>query len=188
MPASYDDPMVLFGEVNLHCEDVCPNCSNVLVDGQSKEAIEIADGDVVYAQLPTLSCVACDFSFFTPEAELVRDATVRIHLGLLTAAEIKEIREKTGFSRREFAEAFGIPSASMERWENGRLVQNKTADTLLRALKNPSMARTLDRRRLGAPEVEFEGENVIQLRALKTGTARLSAVRSRAALFELRRM
>ena len=34
--------------------------------------------------------------------------------------KIRELREKTGMSRKDFCEYFGIPVRTMEDWEHGR--------------------------------------------------------------------
>jgi transcriptional regulator with XRE-family HTH domain len=66
-------------------------------------------------------------------------------------------------SREAFHAAYGLSSASVERWENGKLFQNEAADTLIRALRDPALARQLDRRMMNAetsPNMQREG-NVI---------------------------
>jgi DNA-binding transcriptional regulator YiaG len=56
--------------------------------------------------------------------------------GLLTPAEIKGIREKFGWSQQNLADlaAFGV--ATVSRWEPGRLLQNKSSNKSLLALRD----------------------------------------------------
>lgn len=103
-------------------------------------------GDFFEVEIPYIECVSCGYCFPDERAESLRHAAACAHFKLLTPAEIRDVRQALRLSRREFDEAFGIPPASMERWENGRLMQSRSMDTLLRALQNPSTAARLDRR------------------------------------------
>ena len=49
----------------------------------------------------------------------------------VTANEMIAIREKTGMSRKEFADAFGIPYRTISDWEHG---ERKMPDYVLRLL------------------------------------------------------
>jgi putative zinc finger/helix-turn-helix YgiT family protein len=54
---------------------------------------------------------------------------------LLTADEIKEIRESLGYSQTQLEKLLGFGSKSFARWETYRADQSKAADLLLRAIK-----------------------------------------------------
>ena len=187
MPIDDQDPLTLFGEKSDSPNQKCPRCDGSLRESEVKEAIQLGDGRSVSARIPVLACENCDFQISGSGADEIRDAAVRVHLGLLTASEVKEVRTNLGFSRREFSEAFGIPMASMERWENGRLIQNKTADTLLRVLRNKGTASAVDRRRTN----NVSGCNVKNLEVFRTinrSERLIDEVRNRATKFCLRRM
>jgi putative zinc finger/helix-turn-helix YgiT family protein len=111
------------------------------------ETIPYGDGeDTFEVEVPVIHCLGCDRGFTDQRAERLRHAAFCNALGLLAPDEVKEIRSSLGMSRREFDEAFGVPPASMERWENGRIMQNRSMDTLLRALRSPATAVRVDRR------------------------------------------
>lgn len=186
MPDIEMDPFSLFGDVGRAAEDSCPRCENVVVPGELTQAVPIGDGKTVSVRVPSLSCSGCGYSVVTSDAEAIRDAAVRLHRGLLSPEQIKNVRTALGFSRREFSEAFGVPEASMERWENGRLIQNRSADTLLRILANRGIASASDRRRMasGSPREP----SVVAFRTIAKSDVSLTDAARRAANFKIRRM
>ncbi len=144
----------------------CPACKSAdmqeMIESETfpygEEGIEIT------ANVPVLRCGQCGFAYTDERAEKVRHAAVCAHLGLLSPEEMRHIRKTVlNMSREAFHAAYGMSSASVERWENGKLFQNEAADTLMRALLDPTVARRLDRRAVSAavlPEVKSQG-NVI---------------------------
>lgn len=187
MPISKDETDMLFGDVNGHSEGLCPQCRSPLIHDELKQEIELGDGETIFARVPIIRCEQCNLTYSAESFEEVRDAAIRVHQGLLGSAEIATIRKRLGYSRREFADAFGVPPASMERWENGRLIQSRSMDTLLRAIMIPSVATILDRRKFGSSFVREEG-NVIQFRSLKERPNELARAREKSDNFDLRRM
>lgn len=78
------------------------------------------------------------------------DAYRRKH-GLLTSAELKEIRNELGLTQEEFATYLHVGVASVKRWEGG-LVQDGAMNELIRLRTDPFVARSNYRqlsRRLG---------------------------------------
>jgi HTH-type transcriptional regulator/antitoxin MqsA len=89
-------------------------------------------------------CESCGEEFFTAEQsrELSRQikSRVRENLGLLPPERIVEIRKNLGLSQSEMEELFGLGEKVVTRWENGRVVQGRTADVALRLLEmNPDL-------------------------------------------------
>jgi putative zinc finger/helix-turn-helix YgiT family protein len=140
----------------------CPSCGSTdLSEKEIEEAFPFGEEEVIVkAIVPVVTCAACGFSYTDDRAERARHAAICAQEQLLSPDQIKSIRKKLGMSRKEFNEAFGIPPASMERWENGRLLQNRSTDTLLRALMNPATSERLDRRK--SIETKQARGNVIQ--------------------------
>jgi len=172
---------------------VCPACKtdnlreNVEIDSfpYGDEGIEIS------AAIPVLRCASCAFVYTDGRAEKARHVAVCKHLDLLPPDEILHIRKSVlGMSREAFHAAYGLSSASVERWENGKLFQNEAADTLIRALTDPAMAKSLDRRKLIHAEnpATIEIGNVVYVRFphLARSPAQVEAAQERAKEFNLR--
>lgn len=139
----------IFGSASAAAE----GCSACSCAGQMKERVvtervKLSDSEYFEVEVPVVSCGDCGFEFTDHRAERLRHAAACRYEGLLTPNEVKAIREALGMTRKVFGEAFGIPPASMERWENGKLMQNKSMDSLLRGLRIPGVAAALDRRKV----------------------------------------
>tara|TARA_R100000501_G_scaffold14241_1_gene25874 strand:+ start:615 stop:1181 length:567 start_codon:yes stop_codon:yes gene_type:complete len=186
MPDIEKDPLALFAGHPKPDEDACPRGCGALVLTEVKEEISLGGGAVAAARVPVLVCNECDFKLLAEGAESIRDAAVRMHKGLLRPDEIKEIRENLDFSRREFAEAFGVPASSMERWENGKLLQNKSSDTLLRMLRNRGNACAVDRRQLNRGPI-IPGDTVTLFATVARSEEGVAGAIERSRAFDLRR-
>lgn len=56
-------------------------------------------------------------------------------LQVLTPNEVRALRKNAGLTLKEFSKTTGIGQASISRWENGTLIQNKAMDFYLRLLR-----------------------------------------------------
>ena len=104
-----------------------------------------------YNQMPVMienaemyRCESCGEEFFAPEQsrELSRRIKnqVREEWGLLSPERIVEIRKNLGLSQTELEDLFGLGDKVVTRWENGRVIQGRTADVALRLLEmEPSL-------------------------------------------------
>ncbi|BAK44191.1 type II TA system antitoxin MqsA family protein [Eggerthella sp. YY7918] len=64
--------------------------------------------------------------------------------GLLTGAEIRAIRQRLGLSQARFEHLIGAGPKTVVRWENGTVFQNRTADMLMRIIRDyPAVAQDL---------------------------------------------
>lgn len=101
----------------------------------------------VHITIPDLEVIACTNPDCRPEhphdtileteetARRIDEETCR-QLGLLSPAEIRAGREKLGLTQQELAELLGLGGNSLSRWENGRVYQARSMDTLLRIVFN----------------------------------------------------
>jgi HTH-type transcriptional regulator / antitoxin MqsA len=94
---------------------------------------------VVIENAEMYRCESCGEEFFTAEQsrELSRRIKNRVRedLGLLSPERIVEIRKNLGLSQAEMEELFGLGEKVVTRWENGRVIQGRTADVALRLLE-----------------------------------------------------
>ena len=167
----------------------CPACDCSVAPTESWQTETIYFGDdreEISVSVPVRACVECGFEFTDLRAEQIRRDAVYRHQDLLTPEEIAFVRTSLGMTRRAFSEAFGIPTASMERWEKGRLFQNKSSDTLLRMLQDPAIARRFDRR---LREESAAPDNVViavEFRPRRLSPGQVEDAEARAANFKLR--
>jgi len=94
---------------------------------------------VVIENAEMYRCESCGEEFFTAEQsrELSRQIKNRVRedLGLLSPERIVEIRKNLGLSQAEMEDLFGLGEKVVTRWENGRVIQGRTADVALRLLE-----------------------------------------------------
>lgn len=141
----YGDPTHSFDDAVASAR--CPQCSacavvtswhhDVFTYGSGKSAARIS------VEIPVRHCQSCEFEFLDEKAESLRHEAVCRHLGVLSPMEVRDIRSKYGMSRAKFAQATGLGEATLNRWENGVLVQNLANDRYLRLLAVPGVMRQL---------------------------------------------
>ena len=95
------------------------------------------------ADVPVHTCSRCAVSYTGDEAEIARHEAVCHHLGVLTPAEIRSLRERYDMSRAAFARLTGLGEATLARWERGEVIQNIANDRYLRLLLDPGVVRRL---------------------------------------------
>lgn len=125
----------------------CPLCGTDEVTTSWKPHVfDYGSGESVAelsVNVPVHSCASCELEFLDEPAEVLKHEAVCKHLGVLTPAEIRRIRESHGMSRVSFAQVTGLGEASLNRWENGLNIQTHANDRYLRLLKNPRTMREL---------------------------------------------
>jgi putative zinc finger/helix-turn-helix YgiT family protein len=103
---------------------------------------------VVLPSVEIFHCGECGEDFLTPEQAHALSVAVknevRNEFGLLPPERIKEIREKAGLTQAELEELLGQGPKVVVRWESGRVIQNRGADTVLRLLeREPNLVKVL---------------------------------------------
>ncbi len=105
--------------------------------GVGDDAVELV------IEIPVHTCAQCEMSFTGEEAEVIEHKAVCRHLGLLTPEEVRELRERHGLSRADFADLTGLGAATIARWERGDVLQNRANDRFLRLLRDPAILHQL---------------------------------------------
>ncbi len=116
----------------------CPICGEAQVNTYNHpDTIKYGSGESavkLQVELPVRRCDSCDFEYLDQEGERIKHEAVCRHLGVLTSVEIRRIREQYGMTRSSFSQVTGLGEATLNRWENGVLIQNRANDCYLRLL------------------------------------------------------
>ncbi len=129
--------------------------------GDTAAELEVVD-------LPVRRCGECDIEFLDHEGERLRHDAVCRHLGVLTPGEIRDIRDKLHMTRAAFADLTGLGDATLNRWENGAVVQNRANDRYLRLLDFPEvMDRLHDITARGGSPAASEAANSSRFRLVR---------------------
>ena len=112
-------------------------CRHTFTYGFGSTAVELT------VNLPVRTCGSCGFEFLDHEAETLKHEAICTHLGVLSPKEIHSIRRMHSMSRAAFAQVTGLGEATLNRWENGIVIQTLANDRYLRLLANPATMQRL---------------------------------------------
>jgi len=90
---------------------------------------------VLTVDVPVWTCTQCGAETTDGEAEDVRHGAICDFLKVLKPIEIRELRKELELTQAALASLTGFGEASIKRWESGGLIQNDSADRLLRVLR-----------------------------------------------------
>lgn len=97
----------------------CPQCGEYSVTTYwHHDTFKYGSGDsapMLHVDLPVRRCEPCDYEFLDHEGERLRHEAVCRHLGVLSPAEISDIRKRFTMTRAEFAEVTGLGEATLNR-------------------------------------------------------------------------
>jgi putative zinc finger/helix-turn-helix YgiT family protein len=123
----------------------CPMCDNASLQIMHGEfhfepPPNIPGGTMVIPDATWEHCSACGEDILCHELDQALDRERYRRLGLLASEEIRRVREKTGLSAVDMSHLLSVGEKTYTRWENGRSLQTKASDTLIRLIdKNPEM-------------------------------------------------
>lgn len=133
----------------------CAQCGARAVDTiEQRQTFRYGTGESaadLTVDLPVRRCATCGFEFLDGESEGIKLEAICEHLGVLSPAGIRRIRERYGMTQAEFAKVTGLGTASLVRWENGSMNHTRAYDRYIRLLESPDVMRRL--RRLAEPAV-----------------------------------
>ena len=127
----------------------CMRCSGEYVEVTEPVTLRV-QGRTVTAENTFLRCPLCGDTVASLDqtAELQRrvGAAIRADENLLQPGEIAAIRTSLGLNKRQFERLLGTGPKTVVRWESGTVFQSRTADRLMRGIRDvPGMADYLAR-------------------------------------------
>lgn len=126
----------------------CGECGDPVEESVEAIAIDLRGELVSVNGIDHGRCTGCGEVFLDVDAgdRLQREAVAQLReaRGLLTPAQIVELRNSLGLSQAAFEKLLGTGSKTVVRWEKGTVFQSATADKLMRLLiAKPELADIL---------------------------------------------
>jgi putative zinc finger/helix-turn-helix YgiT family protein len=121
-------------------DDACPTCGTMMVGSRAAMKSRVNGEDIMVPSIPHLECPKCGEGLLTlSAARQIDEAAIEIYRkkhGLLSADEIRGIREHLGLTQQELARLLHLGANTVSRWESGRNVQTEAMEMLLRMLRD----------------------------------------------------
>lgn len=137
-------------------ENTCPICSNGRLlerDGRFDTRYMDRRGSERVLTIPNvrrLACNACGEEILDDTASRQVEDARRVAMGLLSSAEIRELRVQFGRTQIQMSRLLGVGEKTYCRWESGAFVQSVAFDNYLRLLREiPQASAALMRLELG---------------------------------------
>jgi putative transcriptional regulator len=128
----------------------CPVCGTGTAKKVEREnyATRYNGEPVVVSRVEAFHCGDCGEEFLTPEQAHAMSVAVknevRRKLGLLSPQRIAAIREKAGLTQAQLEALLGQGRKVVVRWESGKVIHGRAADTVLRLLeREPELVKDL---------------------------------------------
>jgi putative zinc finger/helix-turn-helix YgiT family protein len=121
-------------------DDACPACGTKMVEKRAMLRLPVNGEEIAVPSAVHLSCPECGEVLlrFQDSKRLGEDAIAiyRKKHGLLSADEIRAIRDRFDLNQSELARLLRLGANTVSRWESGRNVQTAAMDILLRLIRD----------------------------------------------------
>ena len=121
-------------------DDACPECGSPMSEKKGRLKLPVNGEEIAVAGSPHMSCPKChEVVLRLDDARKLRQRALEMYrqmYGLLSADEIRSIRERFGLTQAELARLLRLGANTISRWEVGRNVQTASMDMLLRVIRD----------------------------------------------------
>lgn len=128
------------GQGRVLAGDACPRCGTMMKEARGRLKLPINGEEVAVPSASHLRCPKCGEIVlrFQEAKRLHEDASdiYRRKHGLLSAHEIRAIRERFNLNQADLARLLRLGANTISRWESGRNVQTAAMDVLLRLIRD----------------------------------------------------
>ncbi len=121
-------------------DDACPNCGTMMAEKRGTLRLPVNGEEIAVPSAAHLRCPKCGEIVlrFSDSKRLGEDAIAiyRKRHGLLSADEIRALRERFDLTQGDLARLLRLGANTVSRWESGRNVQTAAMDVLLRLIRD----------------------------------------------------
>ena len=124
----------------LLADNACPECGTPMREKHGSLKFPVNGEEIAVAESPHLICPKChEVVLRFDDARRLRHRALEIYrqkYGLLSADDIRSIRERFGLTQAELARLLRLGANTISRWEAARNVQTASMDMLLRMIRD----------------------------------------------------
>lgn len=121
-------------------DDACPSCGTMMRKARGRLSLPINGEEVAVPSSAHLKCPKCgEVVLLFQDAKRLHEDAIAIYRkrhGLLSADEIRTIRERFDLTQADLARLLRLGANTASRWESGRNVQTAAMDVLLRLIRD----------------------------------------------------
>lgn len=121
-------------------DDACPRCGTMMKEARGRLKLRINREEIAVPSASHLRCPKCgEIVLRFQEAKRLHEDACEIYRrkhGLLSAHEIRGIRERFSLKQADLARLLRLGANTVSRWESGRNVQTAAMDILLRMIRD----------------------------------------------------
>ncbi len=121
-------------------DDACPACGTSIVEKRSALRLPVNGEEITVPSTLHLSCPKCgEVVLRFQDAKRLHEDAIAIYRkkhGLLSADQIRAIRERFNLTQADLARLLRLGANTVTRWESGRNVQTAAMDMLLRLIRD----------------------------------------------------
>jgi putative zinc finger/helix-turn-helix YgiT family protein len=121
-------------------DDACPTCGTTMVEKRGTLRLPVNGEEISVPSAVHLSCPKCgEIVLRFQDSKRLHEDAIAIYRGkhgLLSADEIRAIRERFGLTQADLARLVRLGANTVSRWESGRNVQTAAMDILLRLIRD----------------------------------------------------
>lgn len=120
--------------------DACPTCGTTMLNKRSTLRLPVNGEEIAIPAAAHLKCPKCgEVVLRFQDAKRLGEDAIAIYRkkhGLLSAEEIRAIRNRFNLTQRDLARLLHLGANTVSRWESGRNVQTAAMDILLRLIRD----------------------------------------------------
>jgi len=120
--------------------DACPRCGTTMKEAHAVLRLPVNGEEIAVPHAAHLRCPKCkEVVLRLEDARRLSEDAIALYRkkhGLLSAAEIRAIRERFELTQGDLAKLLHLGQNTLSRWESGRNVQTAAMDVLLRLLRD----------------------------------------------------
>lgn len=120
--------------------DACPACGTAMHEKRGTLRLPVNGENIAVRSAAHLACAECgEIVLRYKDSKRLSEDAVAIYRqkhGLLSAEEIRAIRDAHHLTQGELARLLRLGANTVSRWESGRNVQNGSMDILLRLIRD----------------------------------------------------